>query len=221
MSSQYNPDKHHRRSIRLKGYNYTAAGAYFITLCTHQRECLFGKIVDGEMQLSLLGEIVRSNWMNLPKHHSHVQLDAFAIMPNYIHGILILADDTGLSNTIDRDFNAGSSNQPECNRSECKGGFSQDSFTLPQETGSKPASTRVLTNTKRHGIPEIVRGFKTFSARRINHIRKSAGIPMWQCNYYEHIIRNDRALQQIRQYIQNNPLSWEEDQLHPNNSSKW
>jgi REP element-mobilizing transposase RayT len=197
MPSRYNPDKHHRRSIRLKGYDYTAAGAYFITICTHQRECLFGIIEDSEMRLNQLGQIVQFHWLNLPRHHSHVQLDEFIVMPNHFHGIIWLG---GM---------------------DCKGGFSKESSISPQELNAKPAPTRISTNAKRHGVPEIVRGFKTFSARRINQIRKRTGIPVWQRNYYEHIIRDDRALHNIRQYIQNNLLSWRQDQLHPDTPSKW
>jgi len=79
----------------------------------------------------------------------------------------------------------------------------------------------VSTPTHRHGISEIIRGFKPFSARRINQIRKTKGLPVWQRNYYEHIIRNETALRTIRTYIDRNPLLWQQDQLHPENSSKW
>jgi putative transposase len=81
---RYNPDKHHRRSIRLKGYDYTSAGAYFITICTHQRECLLGEIVECEMGLSESGDVVRSHWLKLPQYHAHLRLDAFVVMPNHI-----------------------------------------------------------------------------------------------------------------------------------------
>jgi hypothetical protein len=88
---KYNPEKHHRRSIRLKGYDYTSSGAYFITICTHQRECLFGEIVDGGMRLNAIGFAIQAYWQRLPLHFA-VGLDAFIVMPNHIHGILILTD---------------------------------------------------------------------------------------------------------------------------------
>ncbi len=84
------PEKHHRRSIRLKGYDYSRAGAYFVTICTQNRECLFGDIVDGEMMLNKNGEIVESVWNDLPNHYAHVELDYHIIMPNHIHGIIII-----------------------------------------------------------------------------------------------------------------------------------
>ncbi|MBD2194177.1 MULTISPECIES: transposase [Calothrix] len=182
---KYNPDKHHRRSIRLPGYDYTQTGMYFITLCIWQRECLLGEVLGAGSQrlsninddinepaptyieLSRYGQVVQYNWNFMANKFSNVQLDEFVIMPNHIHGIIEL-----------------------------------------KESGSKPLS-------------EIVQSFKTSSARRINQLRDSKGIPVWQRNYYERIIRNEEALQNIREYIINNPLYWEQDELHPNNPSKW
>jgi putative transposase len=91
----YDPEKHHRRSIRLKGYDYTQPGAYFITICTRGRECLFGEIIDGEMHLNEAGQIVVQTWQDLPNHISNVQLDAFVVMPNHVHGIIIITDHAG------------------------------------------------------------------------------------------------------------------------------
>jgi hypothetical protein len=100
-------------------------------------------------------------------------------------------------------------------------GFDSNSVDHPAELSAKPAPTHRSAPTSHHGIPEIIRGFKTFSACCINQRRKIRGVPLWQRNYYEHIIRNDASLQLIRQYIHNNPLSWQEDQLHPACPSKW
>jgi putative transposase len=92
MSSKFDPKKHHRRSIRLKGYDYTSAGAYFITIATYQRECLFGEIVDGEMILNDYGRVADEFWRAIPKHFPNVELGAFVIMPNHIHGIIVITD---------------------------------------------------------------------------------------------------------------------------------
>lgn len=196
MPSQYNPDKHHRRSIRLKNYDYTTAGAYFITICTHQRECLLGTIEDGKMRLSLFGECVQSHWLNLPKHHPHLQLDDFIVMPNHLHGILWLG---GMV---------------------CKGeAFAPRLTPLGVHTNAN-ASPLPADGTQPGSIGAIVQNFKSVSTRRVNQLRKTAGVPIWHRNYYEHIIRDERALHNIRQYIQNNPLSWWQDQLHPDHPSK-
>jgi REP element-mobilizing transposase RayT len=89
---KYDPDKHHRRSIRLKGYNYSQAGAYFVTIVAYQRECLFGEIVDGEMVLNELGRLVEKWWHRIPVHFPNVEILLFVIMPNHIHGIIVITD---------------------------------------------------------------------------------------------------------------------------------
>jgi len=92
---KYNQDKYHRRSIRLKGYDYSQAGAYFLTICTHGRECLFGEIVDGEMRLNDAGLFVKQCWFDIPRHFPHAELDAFVVMPNHVHGIIVITDSVG------------------------------------------------------------------------------------------------------------------------------
>ena len=87
----FDPDKHHRRSIRFKGYDYSRAGAYFVTICTHGRECLFGEVMDGEMRLNDAGQAAQADWVRLPERFQSIELDEFVIMPNHLHGIIILA----------------------------------------------------------------------------------------------------------------------------------
>ncbi|MBI1885187.1 MAG: transposase [Chloroflexi bacterium] len=181
---KFQPRERHRRSIRLPGYDYSQAGAYFVTLCTQGRECLFGNVIDGQATLNSLGEIVHACWADLPRHYSHVALDAFVVMPNHVHGIILLAD------------------------TDVGAGF-KPALTKPAPT--KPARTR------RHALPEIVRAFKTFSSRRINELRATSGIPVWQRNYFEHVIRNEDEVQRIREYVQNNPLNWSDDPDNPSN----
>lgn len=162
---KYDPEKHHRKSIRLQGYDYTSAGMYFITLCSQQRECLFGEIVDGEMRLNEYGQIVRSYWLKLPNHHPRLQLDAFVVMPNHMHGILVLTD------------------------TPVGAGFGRNIMHHTDKSSAKPAPTPPASNVisayaHRHGIPEMIRGFKTFSARSINQRREMTGVSVWQRNYY-------------------------------------
>ena len=179
---------HHRRSIRLSGYDYKEAGAYFITVCTHRRRCLFGDVIDGEMRLNDAGHVVYDVWDELPTHYPNVELDAFVVMPNHAHGIVILASPADLSD--------------------------RTSPRIPHSVGAgfKPA-------LRSHGLPEIVRGFKTFTARQINDICVTSGMPVWQRNYYEHIIRNEESLAGIRQYITDNPARWADDPENPKTSN--
>ena len=187
MANTDNIDIHHRRSIRLKFYDYTQAGAYFVTICTHGRECLFGFIENGKMVLNEYGRIVDFTWNDLVNHNSNIGLGEYAIMPNHFHGIIVI-------NPV------GAGSKPAL----------VDGAGL-DKAGLEPAPTN-------HGLFEIVRQFKTFSARRINELRHSPGVPVWQRNYYEHVIRNEADYNRIAEYVAINPLKWLEDTLHPENA---
>ncbi len=177
----------YRKNIRLLNFDYSSANAYFVTICTHFRECLFGEVLDSQMLLNDLGKIVEATWHDLPNHISGIELDKFIVMPNHIHGIIAIV---------------GAGSKPA--RAACV----HNSIKLV----SKPAHTR-STNT---ALSEIVRQLKTFSARRINKTRKQP-MPVWQRNYYEHVIRDELSFNRIREYIINNPLQWEFDENNPAN----
>ncbi|MCU0607959.1 MAG: transposase [Candidatus Edwardsbacteria bacterium] len=171
-----------RRTVRLPGYDYASQGAYFVTVCTRDRECALGKIASGILSLSRFGEIARSCWEGLPRHYSGIELGAFIVMPNHVHGIIVITGDITVKRNNDT-----------------------------VGAGLKPAPTVV----KRHALPEIIRAFKTFSARGINLARDTPGRPFWQRNYYEHVIRNGEEYDRIRQYILENPSNWPRDDENP------
>lgn len=175
----YDPEHHHRRSIRLKGYDYSQPGAYFVTICTQNRACLFGDVVDGKMRLNDIGRIVEQCWYHIPVHFAHVQLDAFMVMPNHVHGIIVLVDSG----------NVGA-------------------------THASPLPTRPR-GPQRKSIASIVGSFKSTVTKRINDYRGTPGLPVWQRNYYEHIIRDEQSLIRIREYIANNPFQWALDRENP------
>ncbi len=183
----FNPDIHQRRSIRLRDYDYSQAGKYFVTICAWQRECLFGEIVNGEMQLNDLGQTMETVWFCLPDHYIGIELDEFVIMPNHFHGIIdivgaqFIAPDLGITSYGDK----SASNQGAMNRAPTVGG--------------------------------VVRGFKARCTHAINIIRSNLGCPVWQRNYYERVIRNETELTRARDYIVNNPLKWELDKENPAN----
>jgi len=197
---RYNPDKHHRRSLRLKGYDYSQQGAYFITICTQNREYLFGDVVDGDIILNEFGEIVKYTWFDLPNHIGNIALDDFIVMPNHIHGIIIIV---------------GAGPRPAQNKKPIQNGQRADLERADLEraglerAGLEPAPTRDF------GLSEIVRQLKTFSAKRINRIRNMTGFPVWQRNYYDHIIRDEDEMKQIREYIHTNPQNWDIDIENP------
>ncbi|MGP1383331.1 MAG: transposase [Thainema sp.] len=191
---KYNPDKHHRRSIRLKGYDYSSPGAYFITICTHQRECLFGNIVDGEMQLNPFGEIVAEEWLRSQNIRQEINLDAWVVMPNHIHGIVFIQGKT--------------SQQVSDNSSQ----VSDQPRNPVGANGHSP-----LQRMASRSLSSFITGFKSTATKRINILRDMPRTPVWQRNYYEHIIRSEESLEHIRRYIQTNSANWNNDQLHPEN----
>lgn len=180
---RFDPAKHHRQSIRLPGYDYTQAGAYFVTLIAQQRECLFGAIVAGEMRLNEWGELVAMGWRDLPRHFANLTLDEWVVMPNHLHGIIVLSKgEASAAEVLTR---------PNKVRA--------DASPLPPH-GTAPGS-----------VGAILQNYKSVTTRKINHQRRTPGIPVWQRNYYEHIIRDDAALARIRHYILNNPQKWASD----------
>jgi len=204
---KYDPQKHHRRSIRLKGYDYTQVGAYFITICTWQKKYLFGEITDGRMHLNRYGEVIQYNWFDVMRRYSNIHLDAFIIMPNHVHGIILLIGDRKTSCFIGSNSAIFSIADPRG-----VGADLENSSVEKTNISGEPAATVTGDRTKSQfakccGLPEIIQGFKTASATRINQLRRTTGVPVWQRNYYERIIRNDVALQNIRKYIIDNPLS--------------
>ncbi len=216
MVNTYNPDIHNRRSIRLKFYDYTQAGAYFVTICTHDRECLFGSIENSEMVLNEYGRIVDFTWHDLVNHNSNICLGEYVIMPNHFHGIIVI-NPVGVGSKPTHSKPTHSKPARNCNDAVGAGskpahinGAGLDRAGLDR-AGLEPAPTN-------HGLPEIVRQFKTFSARRINELRHSFGVPVWQRNYYEHVIRNEADYNRIAEYAAINPRKWLEDTLHPENA---
>lgn len=168
--TKYNADIHHRRSIRLKHYDYSKAGFYFITICCKNKECLFGQIVNQQMLLNNLGHYVKKCWEQIPEFFPQARVDEFIIMPNHLHGIIEIT---------------------EYNRGKCN---------LPLQKGTSQT------------IGSIVRGFKSGVT---SWARKNTTIfDVWQRNYYEHIIRDEKSHLKIYEYIQNNPILWELDQLY-------
>jgi len=176
----YDPHKHRRRSIRLKGYDYSQDGLYFVTICVKKGLCLFGNIMDGEMILNSAGELIYQEWLALPERFPQIILDAFQVMPNHFYAILCVQN--------------------------------------PDPPDRERAPTRVAPTVATLG--DMVGAFKSITTHEyIAGIKELRWEPfpgkLWQRNYYEHIIRNEQALNAIRQYIDNNPANWDADQLHP------
>jgi putative transposase len=162
----YNP-QYHRRSIRLRNYDYSQCGRYFVTICVQNRECILGSISQGNFLPSESGKIVQQALKVLQQDYPETMIESWVVMPNHLHFILEIRQQTDVS------------------------------------------------------LGELVRQFKYNTTKQINALRNSPGTKIWQRNYYENIIRTDRAHQIIKNYIIQNPTRWEIDQLHPKIPSKW
>lgn len=210
--SHYNPIYHHRRSIRLQGYDYAQAGLYFITICCHNRECLFGEVIGADnnqpvqeyihpiagsilpyMKLNKAGRFADKCWLEIPNHFPNAVLHEYIVMPNHIHGII------EIKVVMIEDYPEGAENlQPLQDNIEASNKFQQ---MIPRSIGSIVKGFKIGVTKWFRNNPMI--GVENFQPQQI-----------WQRNYYEHIIRNEEAYQNISNYIVNNPAKWYEDKFY-------
>ncbi len=191
----YDPQIHHRRSIRLAGYDYSQSGAYSVTVCTQGRQTLFGTVADGMMEPNDAGRMVQAAGDGLPQRFPGLELDAFVVMPNHVHGIIVIPGDMGA-----HDVGAGLVPAP----------------CVPVTTG---APTRGATTRVAPTLGDVVGAFKSWTTVLYARGARGAGWVsfdgrLWQRNYYEHIIRNEQSYQRISEYIINNPIKWTEDKFY-------
>ena len=171
-----------RRPARLRDHDYRRGATYFVTVCTYGRECLFGEIEDGVMRLNVCGEAALDSWQTVPQHRAGVSLDASVVMPNHLHGIVVMPGQDHVDESEDR-------------------------------FGMEPTTRQ---GGARHGsLGVIVGSFKAAATKQINAIRETAGAPVWQRGYYEHIIADAKEMERIRAYILANPANWTEDENYP------
>jgi REP element-mobilizing transposase RayT len=185
----FDPNVHHRRSIRLKGYDYSSGGMYFFTACTHDRVLLFGRIHEGQMEESDFGAIIRQHWTALPQRFLTIKLDAFVVMPNHVHGIIVLTESVG----------AGSHR-------------TSSNATGLVSSGEEGGGTPPL---QKPGLGSVIGYFKHQAAKQINIRRRTPGLPVWQRGYFARVIRDEDGLRIAREYVYNNPLHWSVDRDNP------
>ena len=184
----YDPKRHDRRSIRLPDYDYRQPGGYFVTICAQNRVCLFGEIIERRMRLNAAGQMIHAVWSTLPRRFPQMETDAFVIMPNHVHGIIVLTDDPNVGASL---VDAQEDGAPT------RAAPTGSSASLGDIVGAFKSMTtvRYIDGVKNDGWP-------VFDKR------------VWQRNYYEHIIRNRKDLERIRRYIQENPARWDRDRYH-------
>lgn len=174
MSDSVGYQRRVRKSIRLKGYDYSQWGAYFVTSCAFERAHLFGDVVGDDVQLNEFGEIAAQELLRTPMIRPEVELDAFVVMPNHIHAILVFFKDDIVG-----------------------------------------AHVRAPLHRPARSLGSLVAQYKGVVTARINTLRRTPGLAIWQRNNYEHVIRDDRELILAREYILNNPVAWSLNCSHP------
>jgi REP element-mobilizing transposase RayT len=194
----YDPARHHRRSIRLKGWDYAGAGAYFVTICTHQRQALFGEIVEGEIRLNEFGRIAADEWQRSAVIRAEITLDEWVVMPNHLHGLVIVQPAVGAQRAAPLPV-------------------PPDDDVPVHDDGAAPVPA---PNVAPGSLGAVVRAFKSAVTKRLNEIRQTPAAPVWQRNYYEHIVRHDGELNAIRVYIRNNPFKWALDRDNAGNTRR-
>jgi putative transposase len=192
--NKYNPHIHHRKSIRLKGYDYSQAGLYFITICCQDRICRFGNVVNGKMILNAYGIIAFNEWLKTAELRPNVELGEFIIMPNHMHAIIRLSG-RGELHSPD---NNGTTELHSPNNGPTE-------LHSPDQTGVCKTPLRSPTQT----VGAIVRGYKSSVTRQLGLMGFDE--KLWQRNYFEHIIRNEQSYHTISEYIINNPAKWTND----------
>ncbi|MEA3316692.1 MAG: transposase [Bacteroidota bacterium] len=197
--NKYNPQIHHRRSIRLKGYDYSQAGLYFITICVKNRECLFGRIADGKMILNDAGQMIEKWYYELENKFHDIKNHEMVVMPNHFHCII-----ENVGSTVGADLRVCPDNKTN-----------KQIISGEQISGEHVGSPlhRVVQWFKTMITNEYIRGVKYTNWKPFNG-------KLWQRNYWEHIIRNEKSYQSISDYIRNNPLKWDEDKFNSSNMEK-
>lgn len=181
-----------RRPMRLRGYDYSQPGIYFVTVCTAGRVPLFGRVRDGRMWVNEAGKAVEAVWNELPRHHASLETDAFIVMPNHVRGVIIL-------------------HRAEDKFSAVGAGSSRPVLPL----GSRGVENGAVSGSLPVTLGKSVAFFKYESTKRLNAANRTADTRLWQRNYCEHIIRNGDSLDRVRRYIADNPARWGFDRENP------
>jgi REP element-mobilizing transposase RayT len=232
--NKYNPDSHNRKSIRLSGYNYAQEGLYFITLCVQDRENIFGSISNGILTLNTIGKIAQKEWLNTIEVRDNVELHEFIIMPNHIHGIVEITKDksktednigfkspTQTIGAIVRGYKIATIKQIKeyIAHIDSKGEYSKGELQFAPKNQTIQSKSEYSKGESSKG--ESSKGELQFAptaptaptAQTINTI-KILDYKIWQRNYYEHIIKDEPAYQNISNYILTNPEKWYDDKFH-------
>jgi REP element-mobilizing transposase RayT len=236
----YNPGIHRRRSLRLKRYDYTHVGAYFVTIVTQGRLCLFGEIVGKEMRLNKAGEMMCGIWEALPQRFPTIEIDMFVVMPNHLHGIVVIKNrattrvaptnqnpDRGVEN-VPNAPNRTTTTVNHTKLTNVGAGLvpARNTNSTEHRAATRVAPTEIMDGgvdapiTDRFALGDVIGAYKSLTTVEYTRgVKKLKWAPfhrrLWQRNYYEHVVRHDKSLRQLQQYILDNPDQWAFDKENP------
>lgn len=218
MTNQNNQTQYfrNRKNLRLKNYDYASDGAYFVTICTNHRECLFGDIIDGQMCLNDAGLMIDEIYHDLENKFANIQCSEYVIMPNHFHCVIHICNDECMMNErANMEFAPTNGNNGSLQkRADMESAPTIDNGSVGVESISTHVSLpQIIQTFKRQTTIEYINGVKTKNWQSFDK-------RLWQRNYYEHIIRNEKSYNEIIKYIQQNPLKWELDELNPKFENK-
>ena len=208
--------KYRIESTRLQNWDYRWAGAYFVTICTKDRQHYFGEIEEGKMILSNLGVLADKFWHEIISHAKNVELGEFVVMPNHIHGILILRND--IVENVDKIDNAENGDNVENANNTEPAPIVEARHALPLRLGpsspeqwnDKTIGQKRFQNQGKNSISAMVGGYKSAVTKHANQLGLEFA---WQPRFYDHIIRDEKSFENISNYIINNPLNWVGDRF--------
>ncbi len=182
----FDPERHHRRTIRMPAYDYSAEAVYFVTICTKGRKLLFGNVKNGGMAMNELGWFVWEEWERSAEMRKEVQVGAFVVMPNHLHSIV--------------------TTNPE---------KISTAFALDRKSFNASTRVNAPVRLQPRSLGSFIGGYKAATTRHYNRLIGTADTPLWQRNYYERVVRSETAMEKIWAYIETNPLQWTTDRENP------
>lgn len=216
-------DNFQHRSLRLNGFDYAEERAYFVTICAHSRSSLFGEVVEDTVCLSAIGEIARDCWLAIPAHFPSIELDSFVIMPDHMHGILVIQpnDNVGARHAVPTQRSPQTDGARHAVPLHEQSPLDVDGarHAVPLHEQSRPVAKFGKPQPRSPGT--IIGSYKSAVTKHVNDLRHTPGATVWQRNYHDHIIRNEYDLNLIRAYIENNPARWIGDRKDSLNPPVW
>ena len=198
-----------RKSPRKKDYDYSLSGVYFVTICTHERKMIFGDVVGETMQHTSLGQIAHDCWLSTPDHFPRIEVDCFVVMPNHVHAIIIIYDH-------ENDKNADEKTDKINNNLDggTRHALSVHDHNEPNRHGIMKDGRFYPSGVKPHSLGAIIGSYKSAVTKIANRTLDDPPSFIWQSRYHDHIIRNEREFNMIRQYVLSNPARWNDDRFN-------